>query len=142
MGIIKLFPNKTYNSSMDKVKNASLSKILYLTLSVPKKLKNSVFEMSIISQTLNINNFGTTNEKSYQPAYQQKACRIGNIKAIFTLTVFEILLFEGRSVLSLAQRSTGSEKNLENSPHEFLFPRKEIVVIAENFPSFPFEKRF
>ena len=65
MGIIKLFPNKTYNSSMDKVKNASLSKILYLTLSVPKKLKNSVFEMSIIPQTLNINNFGTTNEKSY-----------------------------------------------------------------------------
>ena len=44
---------------MDKVKNASLSKILYLTLSVPKKLKNSVFEMPIIPQ--NINNFGTIN---------------------------------------------------------------------------------
>ena len=29
---------------------------------------------------------------------------------MFTVTVFEILLFEGRSVLSSAQRGTGSER--------------------------------
>ena len=33
------------------------------------------------------------------------------VKAIFTLTVFEILLFEGRLVLALAQRSTVSKRN-------------------------------
>ena len=33
-------------------------------------------------------------------------------KKMFTLTVFEILLFEGRSVMSPAQRGTGNEKFL------------------------------
>ena len=32
-----------------------------------------------------------------------------SIKAFFTLTVFDTLLFEGRSVLSPAQRGKGSE---------------------------------
>ena len=32
------------------------------------------------------------------------------MKAIFTLTVFEISLFEGRLVLSPAQQITGSER--------------------------------
>ena len=32
------------------------------------------------------------------------------VKAMFTLIVFEILLFEARSVLSLTQRGTGSKK--------------------------------
>ena len=35
-----------------------------LTLSVTKKLKNSIFEMPIITQTLNINNLRTTGTKS------------------------------------------------------------------------------
>ena len=35
-----------------------------LTLSVTKKLKNSIFEMPIIPQTLNINNLWTTSAKS------------------------------------------------------------------------------
>ena len=35
-----------------------------LTLSLPEKLKNSIFEMSIIPQILNINNSGTTKAKS------------------------------------------------------------------------------
>ena len=37
---------------------------LYLTLSVPEKLKNSIFEMPIITQTLNIKNFRTISAKS------------------------------------------------------------------------------
>ena len=32
------------------------------------------------------------------------------VKAMFTLTVFELLLSENRSVLSPAQRGTGSER--------------------------------
>ena len=35
-----------------------------LTLSVPEKLKNSIFEMPIITQTLNISNLRTTCGKS------------------------------------------------------------------------------
>ena len=35
-----------------------------LTLSVPEKLKNSIFEMPIITQTLNISNLRTTSGKS------------------------------------------------------------------------------
>ena len=35
-----------------------------LTLSVLEKLKNSIFEVPIIAQTLNINNFRTTSANS------------------------------------------------------------------------------
>ena len=35
-----------------------------LTLSVPEKLKNSIFEMQIISKTLNVNNLRATSAKS------------------------------------------------------------------------------
>ena len=35
-----------------------------LSLSVPEKLKNSIFEIQIILQSLNINNLKTTNAKS------------------------------------------------------------------------------
>ena len=35
-----------------------------LTLSVPEKLKNSIFLIQIISQTLNINNYRTTSARS------------------------------------------------------------------------------
>ena len=38
--------------------------IIYLTLSVPEKLENSIFEMPIIPETLNINNLRNTNAKS------------------------------------------------------------------------------
>ena len=37
------------------------------------------------------------------------------VKAMFTLTVFEILLLEGRSVLSPTQRGTESKKSLISS---------------------------
>ena len=35
-----------------------------LTVSAPEKLKNSIFEIPIITQTLNINNLKTTSAKS------------------------------------------------------------------------------
>ena len=35
-----------------------------LTLSVPQKLKNSIFEIPIITKTLNINNLRATKAKS------------------------------------------------------------------------------
>ena len=46
-------------------KATSISFDFFLTLSVSEKLKNSIFEMPIIPQILNINNFRITNAKSY-----------------------------------------------------------------------------
>ena len=76
--------------------------IIYLTLSVPEKLKNSIFEMPIITQTLKINNLRTTSVKSINLHTIRRLAEycFKNIlaKARFPLTVFEILLTEGRSV--------------------------------------------
>ena len=70
--------------------------------------------MPIITQTLNINNLRTTSAKSINLRTITKLVEysLKNVaaKAMFTLTVFEILLSEGRSVLSSAQRGTGSER--------------------------------
>ena len=59
---------------------------LILTLSVPQKLKNFIFEIPIIPQILSINNWRTKVQdlSTYEP---------------ITLTVFEILWFESRPVL-------------------------------------------
>ena len=71
-----------------------------LTLSVPEKLKNLLFEIPIISQNLNINNKRTTIVKSINLHIIRKliedSLKSVVVKAMFTLTVFEILLFEGR----------------------------------------------
>ena len=73
-----------------------------------------IFEMPIITQTLNINNLRITSAKSINLHTIRKLVEYSfkNVaaKASFTLTVFEILLSEGRSVFSPAQRGTGSEK--------------------------------
>ena len=70
-----------------------------LTLSVTEKLKNSISEMPIITQTLNINNVRTTIAKSINLHTIRKFAEysLKNVlaKAMFTLTVFEILLSEG-----------------------------------------------
>ena len=85
-----------------------------LTLSVPEKLKNSIFEMPIITKSLNINNLRTTSAKSINLPTIRKLVEYSfknvNAKATFTLTVFETLLPKGRSVLWTAQQGTGSEK--------------------------------
>ena len=83
----------------------------YLTLSVPKKLKKLIFEMPIIIQTLNIENLRATSAKSINLNTIRKLVEhsLKNVpaKAMFTLTV---LLPEGRSALSPAQRDTGNER--------------------------------
>ena len=70
--------------------------LMVLTLSVPEKLKNSIFEMPIIAQTLNINNLRTVSAKSINLHTIRKLTEY-SLKIV--LTVFEILLSEGRSVL-------------------------------------------
>ena len=70
--------------------------------------------MPIITQTLNINNLRTTSAKSINLHTIRKLVEysLNNVaaKAMFTLTAFGILLSEVRSVLSPAQRGTGSER--------------------------------
>ena len=81
-------------------------------------LKNST-GLSIISKTININNFRTTFTTSINLCTIKKLINYSlqyiPVKAIFTLRIFEILLFEGRSVLSPAQRGTDSEKVKNNT---------------------------
>ena len=67
------------------------------------KLKNSIFEIPIIPQTLNINLRIIRKLIKYSLKKVLK-------KTMFTLTVFEILLFEGRSVLEPAQRIPGNKR--------------------------------
>ena len=84
-----------------------------LTLSVPEKLKNSIFEMPINPQTLNINNLRTTNGKSINLHTIRELienslkmfCK-GNVYSY----LFEIRLSEHRPVLSPAQRGAGNER--------------------------------
>ena len=70
--------------------------------------------MPIIRQTLNINNFKTTSAKSINLHTIRKLIEYSlknvRVKAIFTLTAFEILLSKGRWVLSTAQKDTESER--------------------------------
>ena len=42
----------------------NIRSLFSLTLSVPENLKNSIFDMTIIPQTLNIHNLRTTSAKS------------------------------------------------------------------------------
>lgn len=75
-----------------------------LTLSVPKKKKkNSIFVIPIIPNILNINNLGSSSENSIILDITRKLIKYyfknASDKAMFTLIVFEISLFEGKSVL-------------------------------------------
>ena len=87
---------------------------ILFNLLLPKKLKNSIFGMSIIPQTSNIKNLRTTSAKSINLDTIRKLIgyylRKVLVKAMFTITIFKILLFEGRSVLPSSQWGTGSEK--------------------------------
>ena len=76
---------------------------------LPEKLKNSIFEMPIIPQTLNINNSRTTRAKSTNLHTIRKLIEYSFKKAMLTPTIFEILMSEVRSALSPAQRGIGSE---------------------------------
>ena len=69
--------------------------------------------MPIITQTLNINNLKTTSAKSINLHTIRKLVEYSlknfAAKTVFTPNVFEILLSEGSSVLSHAQRGTGAK---------------------------------
>ena len=71
-----------------------------VTLSLPEKLKNSIFEVPIILQPLNINNQITTSAISISLDIIRKLIEyfLKQVlaKAVFTPTLFEISLFEGR----------------------------------------------
>ena len=75
----------------------------YLTLSVPEKFKKSISEIPINSKTLNINNLRTKSAKSINLDINRKVIKYYSKKflekSIFTLTVFEILMFNSRSIL-------------------------------------------
>ena len=92
-----------------------------ITLSVLEKLKNSIFEIPIIPQTLNINNYRNTRTKSINLHIIRRLIRYSLkkpcLKAMLTFTVFETLLFEVRSVLWSSQWVTGSEKAKKSDSH-------------------------
>ena len=79
-----------------------------LTLSVPEKSKNTIFEIPIIPQTLN------AIAKSINLHIIRKLIKYSLkkdfLKAMFTLSDFEILLFEARSIPWPAQLVTGSRR--------------------------------
>ena len=78
------------------------------------KIEKPDFEMPIIPQTVNINNQRTTRVKSINLEIIRKLIQYSlknvAIKAMLTSTVFEILMSEGRSVLSPPQRGAESER--------------------------------
>ena len=69
--------------------------------------------MPIIPQTLNINNSRTARAESINLHTIRKLIEYSlenlPLKAMFTRTVFQILMSEGRSVLSPSKRGTGRE---------------------------------
>ena len=85
-----------------------------LILSVLEKLKNKIFEIRIVLQTLKINNHRTTSAKSINLHIIRKFIKYllkrVTMKTMFYLTVLEILLFKGRLLLGPAQRVPGSER--------------------------------
>ena len=85
-----------------------------LTISVLEKLRNSIFEIPKFS-CLNISNWNTIIAKPINLGIIRKLikyCFKKVLKVPFTLTVFEILLFECKSVLLPAQRYTERGKGL------------------------------
>ena len=69
---------------------------ILVTFSVLEKLRNSIFEIPMIPQSL-------STCKSLE-SLSNILLKTFFVKTVFTLIVFEILLFEGRSVLGPAQR--------------------------------------
>ena len=74
-----------------------------LTLSVSEKLENSIFEMLIITQDLNINNLRTRSGNSINLHIIKKlvdySLKDVAAKVMFIFTVLQILLSEDRSLL-------------------------------------------
>ena len=85
-----------------------------LTLSVSEKLKNSIFEMLIITQDLNINNLRTRSGKSINLHIIKKlvdySLKDAAAKVMFIFTLLQILMSEDRSLLWPSQRGTVTER--------------------------------
>ena len=85
-----------------------------LTRLLLEKLKNSIFEIPIIPQALNINNYRIASESlsTWISLEILSNTLLKNLwsKTMFTITAFEKLLLEVRLLLSPDQWGTGSEK--------------------------------
>ena len=77
-----------------------------------KKWRNLIFEIPVILQTLNIKSINLDIIRTFI-VYSFKNVPV---KAIFTLTVFEILLFEGRLIIAPVQWGISSEGLTHFSP--------------------------
>ena len=101
------------------------------TPSEPKKLKDSIFDIRVILQTLNITNLRSTGAKSINLHAVRKLieCSLRNcrLKALFAFTVFEILLSKCWSVLSLNRCDTGSKRVKVQRK------TKKIIEVCVNF---------
>ena len=112
-----------------------------------EKLKNSIFEVLTIPQTLNINNQITTSTKPINLDIIRKLIEyfLKNmlVKEMFTLTLFEILLFKERSILSPTQWVQAVKwfkySVLNKRENEWLFERikKQWYSICQFFDLFP-----
>ena len=99
--------------------------------------------MPIIPQTLNISNLRTKSAKSTNLHTIRKLSEysLKNIvKVLFTLAAFEILLSEGRSVLSPAQKGTGTERFKKTMFDQFAVKSKPIVLLYFLDDIFPGKK--
>ena len=94
-------------------------------------MRNSIFEIPIILQTLNIITRETQSAKSINLVIIRKFIKYSLknvlVKTMFILTFFEILMFEGRSVLAPAQQGTGSERVKEHV-HLINGNGKDVVI--------------
>ena len=103
-----------YSFNLKEIGYMNLNLWPCLTLSVPEKLKNAIIEIPFIPQTLIINNQRTTSAKSINLHIMRMLIEYSLSKVLvqvmFTLTVFEILLFQGRFVLAPALRGSGSQR--------------------------------
>ena len=83
--------------------------LMCLTVSLRKKLKDSIFEIPIFLQTLKINNSRTTRANFINIHTVRKLMECSLTSTMFTTTVLKILISECRVVLSPAQLDTGNE---------------------------------
>ena len=99
--------------------------------------------MPIITQTLNIDNLRTTSAKSVNLHTIRKLVEysLKNVaaKAMFTPTVSKILMSEDKSVLSPAQRGTGSEMVNVYEQSLFILLNLRSNFSKERFPDIAFE---
>ena len=96
--------------------------------------------MPIITQTLNIDNLRITSAKSVN-LHSTVKYSLKNVaaKAMFTPTVFKILISEDKSVLSPAQRGTGSERVNVYEQSLFIVLNLRSNFSKEHFPEIAFE---